>query len=195
MKSLLQEAPSISKAIEKAWVSAGNPTEFTIKILDTGEKNFFGMAKQPAIVSIIYNLPKQPKLPQRQKVEHKKYHQKLTPKTHKETKTEFTNSKPVEPSKKREYSSWKDEFIQDITLWIKEIKTIINIPLSFNTKIEKKTLTIIFANPVLAGIDEERLLFSGLSYLLIQFLKKKHRKKLLGYRLIITSKQPNTNNK
>ena len=195
MKSLLQEAPSISKAIEKAWVSAGNPTEFTIKILDTGEKNFFGMAKQPAIVSIIYNLPKQPKSPQRQKTEHKKYHQKLTPKTHTETKKEFTNPKPAEHSKKREYSSWKDEFIQDITLWIKEIKTIINIPLSFNTKIEKKTLTIIFANPVLAGIDEERLLFSGLSYLLIQFLKKKHRKKLLGYRLIITSKQPNTNNK
>ncbi|KKQ33419.1 MAG: hypothetical protein US49_C0001G0099 [candidate division TM6 bacterium GW2011_GWF2_37_49] len=54
MKSMLREASSITKAIEKAWIESGKPAEFTIKILEKGEKNFLGMSKRPAIVSITY---------------------------------------------------------------------------------------------------------------------------------------------
>jgi predicted RNA-binding protein Jag len=54
MKSMLHEAASIIKAIEKAWTESGKPAEFTVKILEKGEKNFLGMSKRPAIVSITY---------------------------------------------------------------------------------------------------------------------------------------------
>jgi len=57
---MLHEASSVSRAIEKAWADAGNPTEFTIKILETGEKNFLGLSKRPAIVSITYEPKRQP---------------------------------------------------------------------------------------------------------------------------------------
>ena len=46
MRSLLVQASSVEKAVEKAWSSAGMPTEFTIKILEFGEKSFFGFEKR-----------------------------------------------------------------------------------------------------------------------------------------------------
>lgn len=55
MKSLLHEGSSIIKAVEAAWASAGMPQEFSIKVLEAGEKNFFGMTKRPAVVSIMYD--------------------------------------------------------------------------------------------------------------------------------------------
>ena len=54
MKSILQEANSIERAIDKAWNEAGKPKEFTIRVLDEGERNFLGLSRRPAIVSIFY---------------------------------------------------------------------------------------------------------------------------------------------
>src|SRR4051812_2278885 len=54
MKSLIQEAPSIIKAIQQAWEMAGNPVEFSIKILEHGEKNFLGMTRKPAVISFFF---------------------------------------------------------------------------------------------------------------------------------------------
>src|SRR5258708_17435903 len=60
MKSMLHEASSVIKAIEKAWIESGKPLEFTINIHEVEEKNFFGFTKRPAIVSITYDPRKQP---------------------------------------------------------------------------------------------------------------------------------------
>ena len=60
MKSMLHEAPSIQKAIEQAWTAAGNPSEFTIKVLDAGEKGLLWFVKRPAIISISYEPKKNP---------------------------------------------------------------------------------------------------------------------------------------
>ncbi|MBM3894189.1 hypothetical protein FJ366_01170 [Candidatus Dependentiae bacterium] len=54
MKSLLQEANSIERAIYQAWEAAGSPQEFSIKIHDIGKKGFFGFSSKPAVVSITY---------------------------------------------------------------------------------------------------------------------------------------------
>lgn len=43
MKSLMEEASSISKAIENAWKRAGNPQEFSVKILELPRTSFFGL--------------------------------------------------------------------------------------------------------------------------------------------------------
>ena len=60
MKSMLHEASSIINAIEKAWTESGKPSEFTIKILEEGQKGFLGFTKRPAIVSITFNAVKAP---------------------------------------------------------------------------------------------------------------------------------------
>ncbi len=49
----MEEASSISKAIEKGWVRAGKPDEFSVKIFEDAEKNFFGFTVKPAKVAII----------------------------------------------------------------------------------------------------------------------------------------------
>lgn len=55
MKSVLHEASSILKAIEKAWEASGKPTEFSVKILEQGEKKFWFFTSRPSIVSISFD--------------------------------------------------------------------------------------------------------------------------------------------
>ena len=43
MKSIMEEASTISKAIETAWNRAGQPQEFTVKILELPKTSFFGL--------------------------------------------------------------------------------------------------------------------------------------------------------
>lgn len=52
---MLCEASSIIKAIETAWNESGKPSEFSIKVLEAGEKGILWFTKQPAIVSISYD--------------------------------------------------------------------------------------------------------------------------------------------
>ena len=60
MKSVLEEGTSVPKAIEKAWVSAGRPEEFTIKVFETDQRNFFGFLKKAAVVTILFDPRKTP---------------------------------------------------------------------------------------------------------------------------------------
>jgi hypothetical protein len=56
MKSLMEEASSISKAIENAWNRAGNPQEFSIKILELPKTSFFGLkTAKSAKVALFFN--------------------------------------------------------------------------------------------------------------------------------------------
>ena len=54
MKSIIEQASSIMKAIEKAWDQAEKPKEFSIKIFEQEERNFFGMATKPAKIGIFF---------------------------------------------------------------------------------------------------------------------------------------------
>ncbi len=56
MKSIIEEAPSILKAIEKAWARAGSPREFSVKIFEDSQKNFFGMTTKPAKVGVFFEI-------------------------------------------------------------------------------------------------------------------------------------------
>lgn len=54
MKSIIEQASSIVKAIEKAWNQAEQPKEFSIKIFEKEERNFFGMTTKPAKIGIFF---------------------------------------------------------------------------------------------------------------------------------------------
>lgn len=56
MKSIMEEASSISKAIEQAWHRAGQPQEFTIKVLELPKTSFFGLkTSKSAKVAFFFN--------------------------------------------------------------------------------------------------------------------------------------------
>jgi predicted RNA-binding protein Jag len=54
MKSLVEEASSITKAIEKAWARAGKPESFSVKIFESPEVGFLGFTKKSAKVGIFF---------------------------------------------------------------------------------------------------------------------------------------------
>jgi hypothetical protein len=56
MKSIMEEASTISKAIENAWNRAGQPQEFTVKILELPKTSFFGLkTSKSAKIALIFN--------------------------------------------------------------------------------------------------------------------------------------------
>lgn len=56
MKSIMEEASSIAKAIETAWNRAGQPTEFSIKVLELPQTSFFGLkTSKSAKVAFFFN--------------------------------------------------------------------------------------------------------------------------------------------
>lgn len=55
MKSIMEEASSIIKAIEKGWVKAGQPKEFSVKIFEEPQKNFIGLTVKSAKIGIFFN--------------------------------------------------------------------------------------------------------------------------------------------
>lgn len=54
MKSIIQEASSISKAVEEGWIKAQKPQQFSVKILEEAEKNFLGLTRKSAKVAIFF---------------------------------------------------------------------------------------------------------------------------------------------
>lgn len=65
MKSVIQEASSLMKAIEKGWEKAGSPNEFTVKVLEQAERNFIGLTTKQAKVCILFGGHPQQQQPQR----------------------------------------------------------------------------------------------------------------------------------
>lgn len=55
MKSIMEEASSILKAIEKGWHNAGQPKEFTVKIFEEPQKNFIGITTKNAKIGLFFN--------------------------------------------------------------------------------------------------------------------------------------------
>lgn len=54
MKSILHEASTISGAINKAWLEANKPEEFSVRIYEQGQKGFLGIWSKKAVISLIF---------------------------------------------------------------------------------------------------------------------------------------------
>lgn len=209
MKSMLHEASSVIKAIEKAWIESGKPLEFTINIHEVGEKNFFGFTKRPAIVSVTYDPRKQtskavdrkeapvaPQKPSRtQQAARPRPEAKVEPAQQqgRNERQRFPNVRtetpqaPAAPQQAPE-EFWSAELINDIKSWFKDVVGLLGEHIPFELSSDKRMLKIAFEKSLLPSSEDERQLFIGLSYLLLQCLKKKHKKKLRGYHLVISSK-------
>jgi len=211
MKSMLLEASTVIKAIEKAWVDSGRPAEFTINVLEKGETSFLGFSKKPAIISIAFDPRKVTQRPsvksdQRQPVQplSKAKPQEFGQPASKHSETtnkpgdrrSFTR-KPdpmVKPLRRQQpnVEFWAREWIDDIETMVKDTIFIMGALVPFSIKVEKKILSVMFDKGVLKTADDERQLFASLSYLFMQMLKKKHKKKLQSYHIVLSSKEHDT---
>lgn len=59
MKSIIQEASTIAKAIEQGWKKADQPQEFSVKILEEPTWNFLGLTTRSAKVALFFDQRKE----------------------------------------------------------------------------------------------------------------------------------------
>ncbi len=205
MKSMLQEASSVLKAIEKAWQNAGKPHEFTIRIMEVEEKNFLGKSSKPAVVSIAYE-PKRAPMRAKERAPEKvvAVKQKIERESKKTTgffrslferlgKKEEVVQKPqmerrLVGHRKEGRPGWSRELVNDAVSWLREILHIMGRPMGLNFKVDQRMLSIFLDRRILKEADEEKMFFISISHLIMQFLKKKYKRKLQNYHLIIYSK-------
>jgi len=101
----------------------------------------------------------------------------------------FVEKEPVKTEKPQSETveGWTPEFVDQVVIWMKEMLTIMGIQAKATTKIDRKALLVNFDHTLLDSPEDERLLFINMSFALIQFLKKKHKKKFRGFHIIIQS--------
>lgn len=68
MKSVMQEGSSVMKAIEQGWTKAGQPKEFSVKILEEPQKNFIGITIRSAKIALFFDERLDQKLANKQPV-------------------------------------------------------------------------------------------------------------------------------
>jgi hypothetical protein len=177
MKSIMEEASSISKAIDQAWNRAGKPTEFTVKILETPERNLFGLTTKSAKIALFFD--------------EQKIAVKLTTPVEKIV-TEKSISRP-EPSQQRttaisqpSSSRWNNEMITMAKDWVQEALRIIGLPhVSFTTFTSMNGLTFRFKNSLTSNEMKDRLLFSSFAHLILTALRQKYKRAFKNLKIIL----------
>lgn len=205
MKSLVEEASSVSKAIENAWKRAEHPTEFSVRIHELPEKNMFGFTTKPAKIAIFFQ---------------EDYKRSSSPKT--VSHTSSTNpipsvSKPItvktQPRKISEQAQpqkvakpaptilktprqenaepWSGEMITYAENWLRELLQKLEIKeTKFQTTPQRYHLKISFSKPVFAEEEKNRAFFRNCAHLILQATRNSFKRPLKGFKAILTTEQP-----
>jgi predicted RNA-binding protein Jag len=211
MKSMLQEASSVEKAVSLAWEAAQKPTDFSIKILDAGEKNFLGMAKRPAIISIVFEPTAQRRStsstrgqrpPARRDSSQQRNRrpsgnrrpEQARPRSSEPRSKESRAPEPKAPEPKKQPAvaaaqpsapTWVPEHADLIETWLKEMISHLGRESTVTRSQEGSQLTLTLSAPLADTPEAQKGLYSSISSLLLQFLRKKHKQRLRGHRLSV----------
>jgi len=286
MKSLLQEAPSVERAISQAWEAAGRPQEFSVKIHDHGKRGFLGFSSSPAVVSITYkplgaspatsavkSKPAQARTSSSRDSRDGETREARAPREERSepgllggersdrrgrndrndrgdrgdrsdrddrgrrdrrpersdrfaTRTDANGEaiKPrgllsyVEPEGgevKKDFISevgrstqdvfrksslmsesssndssagdvWDTAFVDSVIAWLKEIMTTMSYAVPFESRVSGKVLHVDFSEDFLNDSELSRSLYASLSFVLLQFLKREHKRRFRGLRIVLS---------
>lgn len=204
MKSVMQEASSIAKAIEQAWIKAGQPTEFSIKILEEPQKNFIGFTMRSAKVALFFDTPVSapktnaprgrpvPSVTSRSQTKPQEAPRSQEPSRSQEPRFQPQperehQARTEAPVKKREYKpQWNDAMIDCVKSWIEQTLSIMGLK-QVNFKIEPSDfyLRITFDNELLPDQGKEKKLFASFATLIIETLKKTFKMSLRGHKIVL----------
>lgn len=209
MKSIMQEASSLAKAIEQGWIKAGKPQEFTVKIFEHPKKNFFGFTVKSAKVGIFFNeavghqarptaRQQNQEAPRRQERQHPEIKKNNSPQARplrddRQPQRVMTNL-PERQSRAQEHQEgmgsqeiWTDELVQEAKLWLNGTIKELNLNATgFETVVDQSHLTIVFNKPLSSDNQQEKIVFRSLSFLMMQSLRHTFKRRLK--RLKITAR-------
>lgn len=81
---------------------------------------------------------------------------------------------------------WIPEWINFVSQGLRDLLKLLPFQANFTTKIDKKILSIMFDKPLMENEDENRAVSASISYILMQYLKRKYKKKFRGYQILVT---------
>lgn len=196
MKSIMEEASTIFKAVEKAWIRAEKPQSFTVKVLEEPVKNFIGMTIKSAKIALYFEevqiqkpkpVPTQPQrkpapTPVQQPQQAKKQPQKVQEREPKkqplvEKKSEMTFS-----------AAWSTHMSQEAEKWVKGVVSAMEKDVTFNTSSKNNQLIFEFSGP-LTDTGRDRLLFGSLAHLLMQSIRHQFKNEARGLKVLLTYKK------
>lgn len=231
MKSIVQEASSIERAIDKAWNEAGKPRSFTIEVLDEGEKTFFGFSRRTAKVTILYEQAQVTYIPEHRKNAKQPTNKRsMSPDAARSERTKRaaggqprTNAprsgsdsrdlmrdvrdshregrearlvddsgrlaaldgRQVSAPQPEEWTANLQRFANDT---ITELMGLCGVKVPFKLSVGGgRELTVTFSKNVMTDNDEQRMFFASISYLVIQFIKREHKQRFTGFKVIVTA--------
>lgn len=180
MKSVIHEASSIAKAVDQAWEKAGYPAEFSIKVLETPEKNFLGFTKRSAKIALFFDF-----VPKAKTKIAKSTIQKIT-------KTSTMTEKIAEDREKKvgqqqQYKPlWNQEIINYTSNWLRETLNNMNLKqVTFIIEPSDFYLRIKFSEKLLPDQAKEKKLFASFAHLIIESLKKRFKSGFRGHKIVI----------
>jgi predicted RNA-binding protein Jag len=186
MKSIMQEASSVMKALEKAWLDAGKPKEFSVKVFEEPERNFLGMTVKSAKIGIFFKDAVVAK-----KRERPRPRAEVRPPRTFETKQPPEKKVTPQPVKKERRPSgqvmWNDDMIKQASEWLSTaLQTMQKADVSFATQANNYYLRFTFDGPMAETPEKERQLFRSFSFLMLQALKKQLKRPLRGFKVVLT---------
>ena len=212
----MHEASSLSKAIEQGWIKAGKPQEFTIRILEEPQKNFFVLTTKLAKIALFFEdivtTPKQnvhyKGNAQKQKYERDELRSKeqlLRNKTSREQTSRMrfqTNEKIEKPVKneppreaviaepslsKQRQPLWNEDMIHSTKEWLtKALHSIEKDSITFTIEPQRWHLRITLSMPIYADPQKEKHMLASLATILLETLKRQFKTGLRGHKIVLT---------
>lgn len=181
MKSVMEAAPSLQKAIENGWERAGRPQEFTVKILQEPIKGFLGFGSEPAKIALLFD----EKIIKKEKTNFKQpAPQKKSAPVQKATEPSRSPA-PQKPALKR---IWTDDRITFAEKWVKDmLVTMKRSDITFKSSIDRTAIRFAFNKQILATEDKEKQLFRSWAYLLTQTMRHNYKQHFKNIKIILKS--------
>lgn len=201
MKSIVEEASTIEKAIAQAWTRAGKPQKFTITVFQEPEKNFFGLTTAKAKIGFLFDdaknmakevkkatktLAPQPAIKQNQsQPQPRKQHEPIKKK---EETTQPMPSEEAKTTKNNQFRFWSQEMVDNVSQWItKSLKLAHKDNISFSIKPHRYHLKIQFATPLHADEKKEKSIFRSFAHLIMQAQRCSFKKPFKHHKIILMS--------
>ena len=186
LRSIVEEASSVAKAIEKAWHNAGKPEEFSVKVYQLPQRNLLGFTTISAKVGLFFTAryrateehsdrrSRQQRSGQRDQRDQRGHRASRPPREQRELRG------PREPRVQRPEAmpmrndSWSQELITAATDWLRGALGELGMAdRSFEASAQGGVLRVIFANSMGRDEREERVVLNSFCHLMTEVLRNK----------------------
>jgi predicted RNA-binding protein Jag len=218
MKSIIEEASSILKAIEKAWSRAGSPREFSVKIFEDSQKSFFGLTTKQAKVGVFFEIEPLPTdnarqlQTHREEGKHKKHQQPVYTQTAHQAADQVNNKRSIALSasstpvlttdvgkeqvlERKKRVAWNDDMLTEVSKWLNALLKTSNMDSSQPTlTVMDNRLIITFEEPLLPELEKTADLYRSLSYLLIGMVRSRFKREFRFLKIVLTDARRSRDN-